>query len=194
MKAIRYSILLSALVLAGGWSAELVATKLLHMNLEKLCENSDRVFLGTLVEVSQDSVQAGGGTISALKYVFTVEHAFKGQFQTQKGVQIAEFKMIGSLKQHESGRGPIPGFPVLKNGQRYVVMLNPDGPVGLTTTVGLGQGCFEIHGREGHETASNFFNNAGLFRGMSVSGAPAGGPVSYSVLAGLIGDIVGGGN
>lgn len=194
MRITKYLGLLLALVLAVGWSADLAATKLLQMNLEQLLANSDRVFAGTLISVQEETVQAGGGTIRALAYTFQVDQAFKGQFETQKGVQIATFKTIGTLKQLENKRPPIPGFPLFHSGQRYLLMVGPDGPAGLTSTAGLGQGSFEIDGREGHEVAKNLFNNAGLFRGMNVSGVAASGPVSYVVLSDLINQIVGGGN
>lgn len=194
MRITKYLGLLLALVLAAGWSADLSATKLLQMNLAQLLANSDRVFAGTLISVKEDSVQAGGGTIRALAYTFRVDQAFKGQFETEKGVQIARFKTIGTLKQLENKRPPIPGFPLFHSGRRYLLMVGPDGPAGLTSTVGLGQGSFEIDGRPGEEVAKNLFNNAGLFRGMSVSGMPAGGPVSYLALSDLINQIIGGGN
>ncbi|HSR68372.1 MAG TPA: hypothetical protein VLU25_10555 [Acidobacteriota bacterium] len=195
MKITKYAgALLLAVMLAVSWSADLSATKLLHMNLEQLLQNSDRVFTGTLIGVEETTVEAGGGTIRALAYTFKVEQAFKGQFGTQKGLQIAEIRTIGTLKQLENRRPPVPGFPLFHSGQRYLLIVNPDGPAGLTSTAGLGQGSFEIDGREGQEVAKNLFNNAGLFRGMNVSGAPASGPVSYVFLSNLINELVQGGN
>lgn len=194
MRIAKYLGLLLAVCLAVGWNANLSATKLLQMNLAQMLQNSDRVFAGTLMGVTETTVEVGGGHVRALAYTFKVDQAFKGQFETRKGVQIAEIKTIGTLKQLENKRPPIPGFPLFHSGQRYLLIVNPDGPVGLTTTVGLGQGSFEIDGRQGHEVAKNLFNNAGLFRGMNVSGAAASGPVSYIFLSDLINQLVGGGN
>jgi hypothetical protein len=163
------------------------ATTVLEMNLAALTDRSDKVFRGTVLDVSETSVQAGGGTLTAIKYTLRVDESFKGNFATIKGVQITEVMMLGSLKQYYSGNAPIPGFPVLKIGGDYLLMVAPEGPVGLTTTMGLGQGAFTVYSdpNTSEDMALNGFNNASLFKGMG-SGVPASGPIAYDALAGYI--------
>lgn len=175
-------------------TASLMATVVAQLNLEQLVQRSDRVFVGKVLDITESAVETGGGTIPAVTYRFQVNEAFKGNFATIKDVQIAEVKVVGTLKQVLKGQGPIPGFPVLREGQEYLLMVAPDGPAGLTATMGLGQGCFTISGRDEAKVALNAANNAGLFNGMDVGQMPARGPISYATLTNLIRDIVGGSN
>ena len=60
----------------------------------------------------------------------------------------------------------------------------PQSAIGLSTTVGLGQGCFSIFSRNKKLLAVNEFNNLGL-------GLSSVGPGSYSELADAIRALVG---
>jgi len=179
----RLLVLVAALLLAP----QLWATTVLEMNLAVLTERADKVFRGTVLDVSEISVQAGGGTLSAIKYTLRVDESFKGNYTTFKGQRTVEVKMLGSLKQYHSGRAPIPGFPVLRIGGDYLLMVAPEGPVGLTTTMGLGQGAFSVYSDPNTREvmALNGFNNASLFKGMG-GGLPASGPVAYDTIVGHI--------
>ncbi len=180
VKIPRHFIVLFAALLAAP---QLMATTVLEMNLAVLTDRADQIFRGTVLEVGETSVQAGGGTLTAIKYTIRVDESYKGSVQMIKGVPVVEVKMLGSLKQYHSGRAPIPGFPRLDVGSDYLLMVAPPGPVGLTTTMGLGQGAFSIftdpYTRE--DMALNGFNNASLFKGMG-SGLPQSGPVAYATL------------
>jgi hypothetical protein len=93
-------------------------------------------------------------------------------------------------------------MPDLAVGQTYLVMTTRPSSIGLSTTVGLGQGCFRISQVGKEELAVNEVNNNGLFRDMpgpSAPGlrslarsaaAPASGPLSYADLAGRIRGLV----
>ncbi|HSR53494.1 MAG TPA: hypothetical protein VLV83_21935 [Acidobacteriota bacterium] len=164
------------------------ATKLAPLNLEQLCRQSGQIYRGTVVSVEEKSIEVGGGSLPSLSYTIRVDESFKGTFDNVKGHQVAILRTIGTLKQQQSGRSPIPGFPVLKEGQEYLLMVAPKSvATGLTSTVGLGQGCFELDGK----VAVNLFNNFGLFRGMS--SPTASGPLTYDQLRQQIKSIVGGG-
>ncbi|HSR53496.1 MAG TPA: hypothetical protein VLV83_21945 [Acidobacteriota bacterium] len=153
-----------------------------------MCQRSGQIYLGTVVSVHEESVELGGGTLPSLVYTIRVDEALKGAFETVKGQQVTTLRTIGTLKQQQSGQPPIPGFPLLKEGQEYLLMVAPASPAtGLTATVGLGQGCFEVDGK----VAVNGFDNVGLFRGMS---APqTSGAMSYDDLRNQIQGILGGG-
>ncbi|RMH22521.1 MAG: hypothetical protein D6696_02970 [Acidobacteria bacterium] len=178
-----------ALLCAAGAGA----TSVLQMNLETMCAGAHQIFRGTIVDMYETTIEVGGGTLPAVTYVAEVKEAFAGDFETVKGVTVARFTVVGTLKQHQSGQHPIPGLPTLEIGGDYLLLVAPAGPVGLTATMGLGQGCFTISGKPGEETAVNAIGNAGLFDGMSAAGMPSSGPVSYSTLADLIHSLIGGG-
>lgn len=169
-----------------------------QMNLEEMVDNAGRIFRGTLLDVREGTVQAGGGELPTTIYVFRVEEAFKGTFQTVKGDQIAEVQMVGGkVDARQVGtvrRLPVlPDHPKLEKGQSYLLLTTAPSAVGLSTTVGLGQGSFTLIGKGGSAVAVNENHNAGLFAGMNTgfAAAPEEGPVAYSTLATLIRDIVG---
>lgn len=93
----------------------------------------------------------------------------------------------------------LPKMPVLTVGRYYLVFATRPSAVGLSATVGLGQGCFTIYQNGKDETVANEVNNSGLFRDMAPVGVGArtlaaepsaspssGGPMPYSELAGQI--------
>ena len=167
------------------------AAMTLQMNLEQMVTQSERVFVGQVVSISETRVAMGGGELPAVIYRFRVSESFKGDYETVKDEQFAEVMMVGSLKDVIAGRHPITDFPVLSQGTEYLLLIAEPGPTGLTATMGLGQGCFNLTGTDEERIALNLVNNAGLFNGMSAPFA-SDGPILYSDLAGLIQDIVGG--
>jgi hypothetical protein len=192
--------LLTVAAMALLWGSLAQAATVRHMNLEQMVGNAGLVFRGTLLDVREGTIQAGGAELPTVTYRLRVEEAFKGSFQEVKGQQIAEIKMIGKLKS-ERGTGtrhqvPLPEVPRLQVGQDYLLLTTQPSSIGLSTTVGLMQGNFVINGKPGQETVINGNNNVGLFLGMnnSVSATPgqSGGPVSYSTVAEMIRNIVGG--
>jgi hypothetical protein len=162
------------------------------MNLEQLTQGSLEIYRGTVLDMVETTVQVGGGALPAVTYTVRVDEPFQGEFPEVKGVPVAQFTTLGSKKQHLSGEMPIAGLPRLEIGGDYLLMVAPAGPVGLTTTMGLGQGLFKIEGRPGQETAVNGLGNRGLFTGMAVSGltAASGEELSYGELAALVTSIL----
>ena len=163
----------------------------LQMNLEQMVTHSERVFVGEVVDISETRVSAGGGELPAVTYRIRVSETFKGEYETVKDEQFTEVTMVGSLKDVMAGHHPITDFPVLSVGTEYLLFVAQPGPSGLTSTMGLGQGCFHLNGTDADRVAMNLVNNAGLFTGMSVPFSPNQ-TVRYSELADLIHDIVGG--
>ena len=104
-----------------------------QMNLEQLVMQSERVFVGQVIDISETRVEAGGGELPAVTYRLRVSEAFKGDYETIKGEQIAEVMMVGRLKDVLKGRHPITDFPVLKEGQEYLLFIAQAGPTGLTS-------------------------------------------------------------
>jgi hypothetical protein len=78
------------------------------------------------------------------------------------------------------------------NGE-YVLFTTRPSSVGLSTTVGLGQGAFRIVDTGKNEEAVNAFNNVGLRRGLARSAVPSlpeSGPISYPQLAAAIRNVL----
>jgi hypothetical protein len=92
-------------------------------------------------------------------------------------------------------------MPVLVVNQTYLVFGTAPSRVGLSTSVGLGQGCFKVYGKDADRMAVNEVNNAGLFRDMVLpapgvaaaraSAAQTRGPISYAALRAQIVSLVG---
>lgn len=177
----------------------LSAATVIQMNLEEMVGRADLIFRGTVLDARESTLQVGGGTLPVVTYRIRVDDEFKGTFGEVKGVPVAEIKMLGKLKPASSGSvrspGPLADLPRLVVGQEYLLLTTPPSAVGLSTTVGLGQGRFVLQGKRGQEVALNDNHNSGLFRGMDtgpsgVASTPEG-AVPYAVLADLIRDIVG---
>ena len=162
-----------------------------QMNLEQLVTQSERIFVGRVVSISESRVSMGGGELPAVTYRLAVSDTFKGEYEEIKGERFTDVTMVGTLKQVLSGNHPITDFPVLEKGTEYLLFIAQSGPSGMTATMGLGQGCFHISGSDGDKVAINLANNTGLFSGMN-TGFADGQAVPYSELANMIRGIVGG--
>lgn len=183
-----------ALALLAGQAMEAATVR--QFNLEQMVDRADRIFRGTVLEAKEGTVQAGGGELPIVTYRIRVDEALKGEFQELKGQTIAEVRMIGKLdSSRAAAQRRLSTMPVLLRlevGQDYLLLTTPPSAIGLSTTVGVGQGSFRLFGKPGQETAVNAYNNQGLFTGMSraAAGIPSGGPVPYPVLADLIRGLV----
>jgi hypothetical protein len=166
------------------------ATTLLQMNLEQLTTRAGRIFRGTVLSVQRGSVELGGATLATITYRIRVEEAFKGEFPAVKDdLRVVEIRMLTEPK--ASHTGPVRRVPLLRDlpqlevGRNYLLFATRPSAVGLSTTVGLGQGTFTIQGAGKDETAVNQFQNIDLFRNMTTAGASRG-PISYADLANRI--------
>lgn len=174
----RNSILLLAASLLI-MSAPVFATSMLHMDLAELTTRADKIFRGTVIYVNEGSIEAGGGELPVVTYRLRVEEIFKGEATEVKGDKsMVEIRMVGSLvhsKADASGVVKLSGFrdvPKLKMDSDYVLFTTAESSVGLSVTVGLGQGAFSVYAVDGARDqfmAVNEFNNAGL--GLNGSGA-----------------------
>lgn len=167
----------------------LSATTVVQMDLEQLCDHADKIFRGTVVDVSQGTVQAGGSQLPTVTYRLKVEESFKGEFESVKGESFTEITMLGSLKAPANGGAVrafqvIPGIPQLAVGHDYLLMTTPPSSIGLSVPVGLGQGTFEIQTSLKEETAINGAENVGLTLESQR------GPMSYESLAAQIRNLV----
>ena len=184
-RVLRQAFLVLAVVgLAGATS---MAATMMHMNLDDMSRQADKIFRGTVLKVTEGEVEVGGGMLPTTTYIVQVDEAFKGEFETIKGMQLVEIQMIGKTRPHAIGDveriSPLPDMPRLKLGQTYLLFSTQPSSAGLSTTVGLGQGSFHLSGAQFKEMAVNEYDNFGLFAGTSVSDIRTPGPIPYSRLA-----------
>jgi hypothetical protein len=191
----KLTVVLVALTVGSLCVPSLSATKVQQMNLEDLVNRADRIFRGIVVGIEPGFIEAGGGAIPTTTYRIRVEDAVKGNFGN--GVApIIEIRMVGSIK-----ADPIEGdtrrialfkdLPRLKIGSDYLLFTTAPSSIGLSTTVGLGQGCFNVIpiAREAH--VLNGLDNHGLFLGMDRGQFPESGPISYLQLTSEVRTLMG---
>jgi hypothetical protein len=181
------------------------ASTVMQMNLDQMVQRADRIYRGTVLSVNAGKVPVGGGQLPITIYRLRVDEAFRGDFPEVKGVRLAEIRTVGKLVPVTRGnlRSAVllPQMPELAIGRSYLVLTTRPSAIGLSTTVGLGQGCFRISQVGKNEQALNEANNAGLFddtavavrQGARAALAPApaaGGPITYASLAGRIRGLV----
>ena len=177
------------LLAALGLASSARATTLTQMSLRDLARNAGRIFRGTVVAIDTGTVEAGGGALPIVTYRLSVDEAFKGDFPPVKsgGPAVVEIRMVGTKDAAASGatrRLPVlRDVPRLVKGQDYVLFTTEPSRIGLSTTVGLGQGAFVLVGGGKEQVAVNAFNNTGLARGLRAGLLPRGGPVPYGQLA-----------
>jgi hypothetical protein len=184
---------LSILILAMVASTAAVAATVEHLGLDQMANRADKIFRGTVLDARPGTVETGGGQLPVVTYTFRVEEAFKGAFDEVKGETIAHIRMLGKVPPVQvdgvTRHSPLPDVPQLKTGSDYLIFSTLPGSAGLSVTLGLGQGSFQILLKGDELQAVNEFNNLGLFKNARTESAAAGGrlpvkgPVSYSVLA-----------
>jgi hypothetical protein len=161
------------------------ATLLQQFNLDGLSTRADKIFRGTVTDVSPGTVKIGGGELPTVTYRFEVTEAFKGKFAVEKGNRrYAEVTMVGNLKTRANAAtrfSLLRDVPQLRPGAEYLLFVTASSAYGLSTTVGLGQGCFRVEAGAAAEPTANFFGNAGLFKGTAF--APVSGALPYNELA-----------
>ena len=170
------------------------AAMMLQLDLQELTNRADKIFRGTVIGIDESMIEVGGGELPAVTYRIAVNEMFKGQPTEVKGDEaVVEIRMIGSLeidKVDENGNiqfSPFREVPRLAMGSDYVLFTTPESAIGLSVTVGLGQGAFSVtpvDGTDDEFMAVNEFNNAGL-------GLNGEGPVEYDKLGAQIRALLG---
>lgn len=174
------SLVLAAALLAAAAPA-VQAAMVAHMNLGEMALNAHLIMRATVLDVEQGSIELGGGELPVVDYTLRVEETFKGSVDTDKDTAVVVVRMLGDIK-GDAGEGTIrkvsvlPELPRLEMGHDYVLFTTEPSAIGLSTTVGLGQGSFSIYTVDKQEMAANELDNAGLFQG----------PVTYGELADAI--------
>jgi hypothetical protein len=148
------------------------ANSVLQLNLKDLCDRADGILRATVIDIKPGTVEAGGGKIPTVTYRLRVKETIGGQ---PRGV--VDLTMVGNIK-GEAAQGGVRRFPLfteiprLEQGQDYLLFTTRPSRIGLSTTVGLGQGSFKIFTQGKKEYAVNSAQNRDL-------GLVAAGPVEY---------------
>ncbi len=125
-------------------SAGSQASTVLQLNLGQLVARAEHIYRGTVLSVSERTVAVGGGQLPVVVYRLRVDESFRGEFTEVKGLRIAEIQTLGKAPMVRRGsvRSAIvlPRMPELEVGRSYLVMMTRPSSIGLSTTVGLGQG------------------------------------------------------
>lgn len=185
MKRLRIAKLLT-FVLGVGACMFASATMVQQMNLGELAVTADKIFRGTVISIEDGTVSAGGGELPTVKYILRVSETLKGDTRSAnvKAGNVVEITMLGRRKSI-SGDGEIQHVtpfqpPILETGKEYLLFTTVPSSLGLSMTVGVGQGAFRFV--EGNNVM-NEAKNAGLFRDMDSTGMPQRGPIPYSAIA-----------
>lgn len=185
----RAIVLLSAMVFALVLAPIVDAATVRKMDLAEMCNNADRIFRGRVIDVDLGTVEAGGAQLPTVTYKMEVTDAIQGEFARVKDDKTyAEVTMLRGSKDRQidglTRFGKSLELPQLVQGDEYLLVLTPNSSVGLTMTVGVGQGCFAVVQDEKGDLAVNELGNAGLSDTIN-------GPVSYDHLAGEIRALIG---
>lgn len=165
----------AAILLFAGSAQAVIVQKL---SLEQMLDRADRVFRGVVTAAEPSSVSVGGGQLPVVVYTFEVGEFLKGS-ANGKASGTVTLSVLGSLKQQPARTdglvrlSSLPEMPKFDTGGEYVLFTTAPSAVGLSTTVGLGQGAFVVGGRD---MVVNALDNRGLFDGA----------VSYSELKAAI--------
>lgn len=148
--SIGWRTLLALLLLAA--SAPVAATTVLKLDLDDLADRADRNFRATVLAVEPGTIAVGGSELPTVTYRLRVDEEFKGEFDAAgKDAAVVEVTVVGSLKDSPYHQGDLarfsawPNAPRLERGGEYVLFTTAPSALGLSTTVGLGQGAFKIY-------------------------------------------------
>ncbi len=113
------------------------ATSIRPVNLEELVQTSDRVFVGTVLEIRH---KPGPGGLPTRVTRFGVTEMVKGQLGKSRQIDLAQI-WTGSNRQQGVSPLPQPGF---FPGEEVLVFLHGDSPLGLSSPVGFGLGKLSV--------------------------------------------------
>lgn len=164
------------------------ASMVQKMDLAEMCKNADRIFRGRVLSVETGTMEVGGAELPTVTYRMEVTDAIQGEFNRKGDRAFTEVTMLGHIKDKPNGTirrfSKLPDLPAMVTGSEYLLVLTPNSSIGLTMTVGIGQGCFAVVQDSKGYSAVNELGNAGLSNTIN-------GPVSYDHLASEIRSLIG---
>lgn len=183
------------------------ATQVLPVNIADLAGRADTALVGKCIgaQAYLKNLPDGKGRMLVTTYTFSVSERIKGEIPdmsafgfTQLGASPDEARRLGAAT--------VIGMPIYNVGGEYAVFLTKESGLGLRSTVGMGQGKFQvITSKDGAKQVVNESGNKNLFvnlpstkamtKALSAGGipaerAPAGGPVGYDSFMRIVGELV----
>jgi hypothetical protein len=143
-------------ILAGLLSGLSLASQVRQVNLEEMTRRAARIFSGRCIQTSVEYDASLGRHITVA--TFRVRRAVKGVAGDTVTV-----RMLGGGAPGDSPAG----VPQYRRGDEVVLFLYGESALGLSSTVGLGQGSFKVlTDKQGRRVALNDAGNRNLLREM----------------------------
>lgn len=130
------------------------------LDLDELTNGAGTIFVGRVTRVDPGVDERG---IAAVWTTFAVDDTLKGT-----AVPTVTLKQLGT----PLGVGAFPSVPRFAPGEAVMLFVHPVSALGFASPVGLGQGTFRIHERDGRRVVANDVGNRNL--DAAGAGAPAG--------------------
>ena len=159
-RAARTALALAALAMIGG-AAE--AATIRPTNLVTLLQESEAILLGSVSDVTDGIGEYG---LPYTEISVGVEESIRGNVSGTYTFRQIGLKVVRPTSDDAQTMMPAPeGMPKYDVGQRVLIFVGPQATMtGLRTTVGLGEGKFDVGGGR----AENEFSNAGTFDNVSL--------------------------
>ncbi len=168
-------------------ASSLSASTVSQFNLAEMSQRAQKIYVGTVRSATESTIEVGGGQLAVVTYQISVEEDLRGETALVKGVRVARDSHDGQTENRAHRKYPIrvAGAGHARPDRRPDVSRLHDASqarIGLSTTVGLGQGCFRLYGKGDSQMAVNEVGNAGLFRDMQPPAAAAAGAAACGPL------------
>jgi hypothetical protein len=154
-RRLRFAVAAALLSLLPLVARPAAAMTILPLDLPALTQQAARIFVGR-VEHIESGRDANGLPVTWT--TFAVEQTVKGP----DGTHVTLKQLGASLGPADARVLPHPGLPRYRPGESVVLFVHPQSALGLTSPVGLGQGCFRIRDDHGAAVVENDVGNRNL--------------------------------
>lgn len=131
------------------------AMTVLPLDLSAMTGAADRIFVGRVEDVATGRDASG---LPATWTTFAVATTLKGTV----GDHVTVKQLGTSLGADAATVLPHPALPRYRVGESVVLFVHPESPLGFTSPVGLGQGCFRVRQDGGAAVVVNDVGNRNL--------------------------------
>ena len=132
-----------SVLLFFGLSENVLATRVIPLNLTDLSKEAERIFEGECIALERTTVmdREGKVEIPAVRYTFKVLDAIKGV----AGETLIISQLGQSWKKDQfQVNADLMSVPRYEVGKTYILFMNKNFGTGLTTPIGLDQGVFDV--------------------------------------------------
>ncbi len=185
-RRLRFAIAAALLSLLPPVVRPAVAMTTLPLDLPALTQQAGRIFVGR-VERVESGRDANGLPVTWT--TFAVEQTVKGP----AGAHVTLKQLGATLGPADTRVLPHPGLPRYRPGESVVLFVHPESALGLTSPVGLAQGCFRIRDDHGASVVENDVGNRNLdapaaaaARTLAAPSAADGAPLRLDTLLGRV--------